>query len=315
MPSENVKPVRLDLFMGQALERYYHNRDPLGADGDFTTAPEISQLFGEIIGIWVVQQWMQLGSPSPFNLIEIGPGRGTLMADLIRGTKHIPGFHGAMTVHLVETSPTLISKQQETLSDHNVTWHKDLKSFNAHNINILIANEFFDALPIRQFKRHETGWKELYISDHDMMWFDCEHPCLKPTLPSHKISDITEYSCDQEQYARQINDLCRAALVIDYGYSKSAYGDTLQALYNHKFCKITDHVGHADLTSHIDFEWLASMYSDKNTRISDQADFLLRNGIQYRLQQIQSPKIVSGYNRLINDMGQLFKVLEVSPKT
>jgi NADH dehydrogenase [ubiquinone] 1 alpha subcomplex assembly factor 7 len=312
MPSEQ-NAIRLDQFMNDALKRYYHNHDPFGVDGDFTTAPEISQLFGEIIGIWVVQQWMLIHKPQSFNLIEIGPGRGTLMADLLRGTKHIPLFHDAMNIHLIETSPILIKKQQGLLHDYNVRWHKNLNNLRSDEINIFIANEFFDALPIRQFKKTKIGWSEHYVYNDESVWLAYEGSQLKKTLPPETVGDIYEYSDFQELYARTINDLCTAALIIDYGYNNSAYGESLQALYRHKYCNFTHHIGDADITSHIDFEWLSSFFEKKNTNLLTQADFLAQNGIHERFEILKNDSLKSGYKRLTHDMGVLFKVLEVSP--
>ncbi len=303
---------RLDKFMEQALTAYYNSRDPLGVDGDFTTAPEISQLFGEIIGIWAVQQWIKLGSPSSINLIEIGPGRGTLMADLLRGTQHVTAFHDALSIHLIETSDTLKDKQKTTLQKkYNIQWHDHLSAIKNDKPSIIIANEFFDALPIRQFKRDNDKWLEHYIDGGQSVWQAIDTPPLKPTLPPAKNGDIFEYSTAQKDYAELISTYRGAALIIDYGYEKSAYGDSVQALYKHQSCAIADHIGDADLTSHIDFEWLASLF--KNTAIKTQDDFLNENGIAIRYHQLNNPSLISGYERLVHadQMGKLFKALEI----
>jgi NADH dehydrogenase [ubiquinone] 1 alpha subcomplex assembly factor 7 len=327
---------RLDEFMGEALTAYYNSRDPLGVDGDFTTAPEISQLFGEIIGIWAVQQWVKLESPTAINLIEIGPGRGTLMADLLRGTQHITAFHDALSIHLIETSEFLKQKQYQTLchcEEHSDTaihtlskshgllrfarnnvdiyCHDHLSAIKNNKPSIIIANEFFDALPVRQFKRDNDKWLEHYIDGGQSVWQAIDTPPLKPTLPTVKEGDIFEYSTAQENYAELMSTYHGAALIIDYGYKKSAYGDSVQALYKHQSCAITDHIGEADLTSHIDFEWLASLF--KNTAIKTQADFLNENGIAIRYHQLNNSSLRSGYERLVHadQMGKLFKALEI----
>jgi NADH dehydrogenase [ubiquinone] 1 alpha subcomplex assembly factor 7 len=306
--------MRLDAFMADALTRYYHNKDPFGVDGDFTTAPEISQLFGEIIGIWAVQKWMNMGSPEQFNLIEIGPGRGTLMADLLRGTKHIEMFHKAMNIHLIETSPILTAKQEEALSDYNIEWYSHLNNIKTDYPTIIIANEFFDALPIRQFKYNGKGWSELYIHERQQVWKNIKNPPLKNTLPSPTFGDIFEYSQAQEEYIDFISRFKGAYLFIDYGYEKSDYGDTLQALYKHKPCDITDNVGQADLTTHIDFEWLGSLMPNKKLKLLTQSNFLKSNGIDIRYNALNNDNLKDGYHRLIdsNQMGHLFKVLEVT---
>ena len=304
--------IRLDDFMQETLTAYYNGRDPLGVEGDFTTAPEISQLFGEIIGIWVVQQWAKLDSPPSFNLIEVGPGRGTLMADLLRGTEHIAPMHNAMNIHMVETSSTLIKKQEESLKGHKVTWHKHLSELNDNSPSIIITNEFFDALPIQQFKYIDNKWHEHYIDDGKTTWIaiDKDMPS-KLNMPTPKNGDIFEYSSAQEQYAQLMGTHAGAALIIDYGYLRTSYGDSLQALYKHGHCKITDHIGNADITSHVDFEWLSSFFN--NTQMKTQSQFLQENGIAIRYNQLNNPSLRSGYERLIHSdqMGDLFKVLEV----
>ena len=314
MPIEKTPTVRLDQFMQGALERYYHNKDPFGSQGDFTTAPEISQLFGEIIGIWAIQKWVEIGSPSNFNLIEIGPGRGTLMSDLLRGTKHINQFHTAANIHLVETSPTLKSKQKNTLNGYDIHWHDHLKSINTDLPVIVIANEFFDALPVRQFKFDGTQWLESYINDTGKIWVEVDHPPLKSTLTKANTGDIFEYSQAQKDYAKLLSTYHGAFLFIDYGYAKSTYGDSLQALYKHKPCAITEHVGNADLTTHVDFEWLGKQFAKRTTTLKTQAAFLKENGIDIRFQHLNNPDLNTGYRRLIaaDEMGALFKVLEVT---
>ncbi len=301
---------RLDHFMGDALTHYYKTRDPLGVDGDFTTAPEISQLFGEIIGVWAVQQWIKLGSPPSFNLIEIGPGRGTLMADLLRGTSHISDFHNPMDIHLIETSATLTEKQKATLKNYNIEWHNDLSNIKTDKPSIIIANEFFDALPIRQFKFQDNQWLEHYIDDDKPIWVEVNNPPIKQKLPPPTDGDIFEYSDAQKNYAEILSKYHGATLIIDYGYVQSSYGDSLQALYKHAPCVITDHIGEADLTSHIDFEWLSSFF--KKTQIKTQREFLKENGIDIRYQSLNNADLKSGYDRLLdmNQMGNLFKVLE-----
>ena len=303
---------RLDHFMADALGQYYGAGDPFGVTGDFITAPEISQLFGEIIGIWAVQKWMRMGSPATFNLIELGPGRGTLMADLLRGTAHIPEFHAAMHVHLVEMSESLKERQQETLSPCSVQWHNHLSAIPNDKPSIIIANEFFDALPVRQFKYKRGEWQEHYIAGVQTVWKDVENPPLKATLPPACEGDMYEFSQEQKDYAELIARYNGAALIIDYGYERSAYGDTLQALYKHQYCAITDHVGEADLTTHVDFECLATFF--KHTSTKTQRQFLKENGIDIRYQQLNNPNLDGGYLRLIapDQMGDLFKVLEIN---
>jgi NADH dehydrogenase [ubiquinone] 1 alpha subcomplex assembly factor 7 len=307
---------RLDEFMRESLSRYYNDRDPLGANGDFTTAPEVSQLFGEIIGVWTMQQWQAMGAPSAFNLIELGPGRGTLMADLLRGAHNYDDFIDSANIILIETSKTLTQIQKEKLSDYDVSWARHLKDVDNTLPSIIIANEFFDALPIRQFQLRNGQWHEAFIIENGTKWEianDISQP-LKATLDDANEGDIFEYSKDQEDYAQLMNEFHGAFLIIDYGYFKSSYGDSLQALHKHEPCEITDHVGEADLTTHIDFEWLASMFKGSHIKFKTQANFLRENGIDIRLHILGQQKMKSGYDRLMGptQMGELFKVMEVT---
>lgn len=306
-------PQRLDKFMRAALTQYYASRDPLGVDGDFITAPEISQLFGEMIGIWAVQKWEAMGEPDDFNLIEIGPGRGTLMADFLRGTKNFSAFHKSLNLHLVETSPSLVEKQKQTLLPYSVQWHAHLSEIETDKPTIIIANEFFDALPIQQFKYMGGQWLEHYIVDGATQWRKADAPPNKPTLPQPAEGYIVEISQDQADYAALMDRYNGSFLIIDYGYLKSSYGYSLQALYKHAPCAITDHVGDADLTTHIDFEWIASFFTKAKIHLSTQAQFLKTNGIDIRLDMLGREKLYSGYDRLTNpsQMGALFKVMEV----
>lgn len=303
--------------MGTALARYYDGRDPFGINGDFITAPEISQLFGEIIGIWAVQQWINLGSPATINLIELGPGRGTLMADLLRGTKHIKPFCDAIRIHLVETSHALTAVQKSTLCHYDVKWHTHLDGIDKNTPAIIIANEFFDALPIRQFKFSNNIWHEHYIDNGQSVWITVDGHPQKPGLATPKDGDIYEYSQEQVDYAASISRHKGSYLIIDYGYARSAYGDSLQALYKHRPCPVTTNIGKADLTSHIDFQWLAGLFTHAKpairTHIKTQRKFLVDNGITARMQQLNDPRLVSGYNRLtdVKEMGDLFKTLEI----
>lgn len=297
--------------MRNALSTYYGSNDPLGRDGDFITAPEISQLFGEIIGIWSIQQWVKMGSPEKFRLIELGPGRGTLMNDLLRGTEHVKKFHAALSLCMVETSSMLQQKQNTLLASYPVSWHQHLSEVNHDLPAIIIANEFFDALPIRQFQKKDHEWHEHYINQSLSSWKKAPTPPQKITLPKPRNEDIFEFSHEQEAYAKLLTSYHGAKIIIDYGYQKSNYGDTLQALYKHEYCAITDHIGHADITSHIDFEWIASFF--KKTSIKTQSEFLLENGISIRYHQLNDPALRSGYERLIHSqqMGNLFQVLEI----
>jgi NADH dehydrogenase [ubiquinone] 1 alpha subcomplex assembly factor 7 len=243
---------------------YYTTRDPLGVAGDFTTAPEISQMFGEMLGLSVAQIWMDQGCPAPFALAELGPGRGTLMADALRATARVPGFHAAMRLHLIEASPVLRARQAATLAPFAPQFHDSADTLPDSPL-FLLANEFFDALPIRQFLRRGDGWAERMVGAQDgALCFG-----LAPRVPlaalAGRLADTAEGEmveiCQPAQpimaaIAARIAARGGAALVIDYGDWRSR-GDTLQALRAHRYDDPLAHPGEADLTAHVDFEALA----------------------------------------------------------
>ncbi len=328
-------PIGVHEFMEIALADpqggYYMTRDPFGAAGDFTTAPEISQMFGEMIGVWMALCWQRLGSPSSFALLECGPGRGTLMADLMRGTKSVPGFHKAAHIYLMEISPVLKDKQADALEDYDVRWIEDLNKLPPGLPVLCVANEFFDALPIRQYTRQRLEWKERAITtaslhglsvqsiplrqgsggrvdhtheacDDGLVWTDIPLQKRKdfPVLPEGAIIETCEAAQDIARHLfRHISKNTGAALVIDYGYEGPAAGDTLQALYRHKPCDPLTHVGQADLTAHVDFTPLRAAAENAGIeimRLATQGQFLRNMGIDVRAQSLRrnaSPKQVS----------------------
>lgn len=321
--------MRLDRFMGLALGHpeygYYITHDPFGVDGDFITAPEISQIFGEIIGIWCAQQWLRLGSPARCHLIEIGPGRGTLMADLLRGTRHITGFHAALTVHLVETSPALKKRQSQALQGYDIAWHDHIDAIETDNQPVIIvANEFLDALPVRQFQMDNDTWQEHFITvnkDKDSLettWLPTDYT---PALIVENGA-IVEISDAQTQYAAQMKTLLShggAALIIDYGFASDANGDSLQALYRHKPCHFLSHIGQADITTHVNFPVIADIFAPYETHILTQGTFMHNHGGALRLLSLveknphNAKSLQDGYLRIIaaDQMGDLFKTLMV----
>lgn len=323
-------PMRLDSFMGLALGHpqygYYTTRDPFGVDGDFITAPEISQIFGEIIGIWCVQQWLRLGSPTQCHLIEIGPGRGTLMADLLRGTKHITAFHAALHIHLVETSPILVKRQQDTLKDYDIHWHKHISDIETNGeAVIIVANEFLDALPVRQYKFQSGQWHDHVITvDSSGTLQTAWHPSSDSPQFVGKAKEgmIVETSEAQYDYTTQIKAALShggAALLIDYGFTTDGNGDSLQALYKHKPCHFLSHIGQADITTHINFPVIEQIFAPYETDILTQGTFMHNNGGAIRLQSLvaknptNAQALQAGYMRLItpDQMGELFKTLTV----
>ena len=260
-------PITLAEYMTECLadpeHGYYTTRDPLGVAGDFTTAPEISQMFGELLGLCLAQAWLDRDAPSPFLLAELGPGRGTCMADILRATRSVPGFHDAMSLHLVETSPPLRAAQKAAIG-RTITHHDTVDTLPDGPL-FLVANEFFDALPIRQFQREAGRWRERVVGlDGDRLALGLADP-MPPGHLAHRLGDtrdgdIVEISPAGEGIAAQIGAriarMGGVALIVDYGGWRSL-GDTFQALRDHKTVDPFDAPGTADLTAHVDFEALA----------------------------------------------------------
>lgn len=323
-------PVTLADYMAEALMHptlgYYSTRDPLGAAGDFTTAPEISQMFGELIGLSLAQAWINQGQPTPFTLAELGPGRGTLMADILRAAASVTGFVDAAQVHLVETSPTLRAEQTKRVI---ATWHDDVSTLPDQPL-FLVANEFFDALPIRQFHRDPKGWREVQIGKHVTAGLSAPAPIalLDHRLEDTKTGDIVEH-CPAlpaiiDAIATRIARNGGAALIIDYGDWRSL-GDTLQALQNHAPTDPFKDPGQADITAHVDFEAIAKAAAPaKFTRLAPQGMFLERLGITARAQKLEVnlsgdalDQHIAAHRRLTHptEMGSLFKVMGIYPDT
>lgn len=310
-------PMRVDRFMDLAVSHYYKTRDPFGKAGDFVTAPEVSQIFGEMIGVWVADSWMKMGAPGRFVLLECGPGRGTLMADLLRATRSVPGFHGAMDVHLMEISPVLRAAQGAALAGVDVAWHAGLGDVPDDVPMIVVANEFFDALPIRQAIYQSGEWRERVLDD--ALHWDSVSISMPPLRDGLKpcAGDVFEFSPAREGFMRDLAGRLEAqsgaALIIDYGHTQSGFGDTLQGVSNHNSADILNNIGEIDLTSHVDFEVLGGLCDHDG--IVSQAAFLKAMGIETRAEILarQSPDILKDLHRLVNsrEMGTLFKVMGV----
>jgi len=324
-------PLSIADYMGDCLLHpdwgYYATRDPLGVAGDFTTAPEISQMFGELVGLALAQAWMDQGAPAPFALAELGPGRGTLMADMLRATRAVPGFHDAMRLHLVEASPTLRAAQRRALADYDATWCDSVANLPDLPL-FLAANEFFDALPIRQFIRDGDGWRERRIGlDADgALAFGLTDATPQPVL-AHRLhdtrdGDMVETCAPATAIAATIGTRIAAqggaALIVDYGAWRSL-GDTFQALRDHASANPLEAPGTADLTAHVDFESLAAAARPAaHTPLTQQGVFLERLGITARAQalaaRLAGEKLdahVAAHRRLTHpdEMGTLFKVM------
>jgi SAM-dependent MidA family methyltransferase len=326
-------PISVADYMAECLlhpeHGYYTTRAPFGAAGDFTTAPEISQMFGELLGLCMVQCWVDQGQPKPFTLAELGPGRGTLLADALRAARAVPSFLQAAEIVLVEASPKLRSGQADTLRGHAPAWADDVADLPQQPL-FLIANEFFDALPVRQYQRDASGWRERNIGLQDgQLTFGLgpilPQPALAERLEDTRDGDIVEYAPAAapviDGISQRIRDHGGAALIIDYGDWRSL-GDTLQAIQSHDPVDPLVNPGRADLTAHVDFEALAKAVLCAHTRLTTQGVFLERLGITARAQALAKSLSgealnthVAAHRRLTHpdEMGNLFKVLGLFP--
>lgn len=329
-------PMTLASYMAECLMHpehgYYATRDPLGAAGDFTTAPEISQMFGELLGLSLAQAWMDQGAPEAFTLAECGPGRGTLMADALRATRAVPGFHAALRLHLVEASPALRAVQRDRLGREDITWHDHVDALPDAPL-FLLANEFFDALPIRQVQREGAMWRERCVGvQGDALALGLSAPkpvaALEHRLEDTRDGDIVELCTGAQAMAGAIGArIARhggAALIVDYGDWRSL-GDTFQAVAGHEPADPLADPGGADLTAHVDFEALARAAAPAaHSRLTPQGVFLERLGITARAQALAQrlegaalEAHVAAHRRLTHpaEMGTVFKVLGLFPET
>ncbi len=323
------------LCLGHPCHGYYMTRDPFGAEGDFTTAPEISQVFGELIGVWAASVWEAMGRPNPVRLIELGPGRGTLMVDLVRAATALPAFRAALDIHLVETSPVLAARQRETLSAAGIaaTWHAGLDTVPA-GPTILVANEFLDALPVRQFVMTEKGWRErvVGIAEGRLAFGLAPDPVpsalipdrLRQAAPGAAFEACPACDALAGGLANRAADAPLAGLFVDYGHAVSTHGETLQAVKDHGFVDPLAEPGEADLTAHVDFESLGRAATAAGLSASDvvtQREFLFRLGLAERAEALARANpaafetIRSGVERLVDPapsgMGALFKAMAI----
>ncbi|HLI13060.1 MAG TPA: SAM-dependent methyltransferase [Alphaproteobacteria bacterium] len=333
-------PLSLAEFMTEALwhprDGYYAQSPVLGAAGDYVTAPEISQMFGELVGLWCAVTWDVMGRPAPLHLVELGPGRGTLMADALRAAERMPGFREAAALHLVEASPRLRAFQEKTLAAQGAHWHESFGTV-PEGPFILIANEFFDALPILHLERTEAGWRERLV-DYDeasgqFRFTLAPHPSpaealLPPAVAAAAPGSIAEVSPAGLSLASAIGGRLAAhggaALIVDYGAGESRTGATLQALRRHKRHDALAAPGTADLTAHVDFAALARAATEAGASVHGpvtQGAFLRRLGIARRAERLaagaspaHAEAVGAALKRLVDpgEMGTLFKVLTLT---
>ena len=331
-------PIGVDRFMALALGHptlgYYKTRDPLGASGDFTTAPETSQMFGELIGAWAATVWLTLGAPAPVRLVELGPGRGTLLADALRAARGRPAFFDAIDLHLVETSPVLREAQRARLapSGRPVAWHETLDAV-PPGPTLVLANEFFDALPVRHYVRGARGWHERLVGlspASGRLAFGLApdpEPAITLAAPQGAVLEVglAGQVLAKALATRLVRDR-GAALVVDYGYTVPVFAETLQAVKRHRFVDPLAEPGDADLTAHVDLASLTRAAEAAGARVCGpvpQGRFLLDLGIgeraaalKRRASAAQAEEIDAALTRLVEagtperpGMGELFKVL------
>jgi len=324
-------PISIADFMAEALGHprlgYYRRALPVGAAGDFTTAPEISQMFGELIGVWLAERWLAMARPSPVNLVELGPGRGSLMADALRATRGVPGFHAALQLQLVETNAPLRAQQERALAGFKPVWHERFDDVPAGPL-LLVANEFFDALPVRQFEKTRDGWRERMVG----LAADGETLVLALSPGVTPYADFLGPAADgaQAEFSEAGRALATAigvrvrrdggwALIVDYGYEIGT-GASLQAVRGHRGAAILERPGETDLSAHVDFAALAAAADAPAFGPVSQADFLRRLGLVQRAEMLkaratedQRAAIDAALARLIgaDQMGTLFRVLAI----
>lgn len=330
-------PITIAEFMSECLMHpkygYYQREKVFGADGDFTTSPEISQMFGEMIGLWLIDRWQAMGSPPEFNLVECGPGRGTLMADILHAAAKQSDFIKAASVVFVEKSNQLKNEQKKRVP--GALWIEDISALPG-GPTLLVANEFFDALPIHQFQKRDGLWLERKIGlENDKLSWSLSAPSAALSMMS-KNQKASENGSIVElcpaavstagTIAAHINEHSGAALIIDYGYDKSATGDTFQAMKDHHYSDPLDNIGTSDLTSHVNFDMVGQAAQQKEVATHGpvgQGSFLMSIGMGERAMGLsqnvateEKEHILSCLMRLTSpdQMGELFRVLALTSK-
>ncbi len=332
-------PIGVDRFMALALGHptlgYYVTRDPFGAAGDFTTAPETSQMFGELVGAWAAAVWATMGEPAVLRLVELGPGRGTLMADALRVAGRLPAFLAALDLHLVETSPSLAMAQRAALAGcgRPVAWHAGVETV-PDGPTIVLANEFVDALPVRHYVKTAAGWRERLVGlAGDVLSFGLApepEPAITVDAPDGAVLEVGFAARGiARALARRVVRDGGAALIVDYGYAVPAFAETLQAVRRHRFVDPLDDPGTADLSAHVDFGGLRRAAEAAGAAVHGpvpQGAFLRALGIEGRAAALKAratPGQASGIDAALDrltgpgtperpGMGEIFKALAIA---
>ena len=332
--------LSLDKFIEWALydknSGYYMKKNPFGKEGDFITAPNITRLFSEIIAIWIITFWKSLDSPKKFNLIELGAGNGEMMRVITETLKNFPECFGACSFMIHEKSNFLIKQQKKNLNSEKVLWIKDIKKINS-NPTLYLANEFFDAIPIKQFFKQEDDWFERFVeiknkkkAEFKKQKIDIKKLEKNLKFEISKNQNVIEYSPETFKY---LKDICKVIkknkggiLIIDYGYLNPKMQETLQAIKNHKYSNILENIGDSDITYNINFNILKNFinqFHDLNSITTTQKKFLTSMGLLQRAEIVSknipfSKKTDLFYRirRLIDEkqMGELFKVMLIKNK-
>ena len=327
----------MDACLADARAGYYPSRQPIGEQGDFITAPEVSQIFGELIGLWAVAAWQAMGEPRPIAVAELGPGRGTLMADALRAWRSVPDFLGSVTVAMIETSPVLRETQEAAIHEPGVPilWCDTLQDVPQGPL-IVIANEFVDALPIRQLLWRDDAWRERLVTIGRSGGFAF---CEGPEVPNENLRQVAHAFDVPDGAILEVRPAAAAlvsalaacahnaplaALIVDYGHDETACGDTLQAVSRHRFADPLSAPGEVDITAHVDFAALkdsAAAHGLQTYGPMPQGEFLLKLGLEARRDRLcehatpeQGQDIAAGTNRLADPqaMGLLFKALALT---
>jgi SAM-dependent MidA family methyltransferase len=308
-------PMRLDRFMALVSNAYYEKAHIFGENGDFITAPKVSKYFAYAISNWLYSIWQRNTKPK-LQLFELGPGDGSLMHDLIEANNRYDGLNDSITtITLIEKSKTLIAIQSERLKaiKDKLSWQEFILS-NKGEFSIIIANEFFDALPIRQLLKEDESWNEIYVNhdnQHGFYFIKAPSSCAQSAIPDSSIIEISPLAANIMLEINQILRECGgAALLIDYGYNKLPLISTLQAIKNHRHHPLLSELGNADWTAHVNFAELSSIAINAGLKahLHSQKDFLVRYNITTLMKRYPH-----SFARLTDDkqMGLLFKVLEV----